>query len=116
MTDSTTPVSKIVWFELPAEDSERARGFYGQLFGWQFQPFGEQDYHMTYEGEGAIYGAPGKKGLLPYFGVGEISAAIGRVRELGGEAGESQEIPGVGVYAQCTDTEGNPFGLYQGAS
>jgi uncharacterized protein len=47
-------------------------------------------------------------------GTDDIDAAIARVRELGGEASDAQEIPGVGRYSQCTDTEGNPFGLYQG--
>lgn len=105
--------SGIVWFELPAEDSERARDFYGRLLGWQFEPFEGQDYYMANDVGGAIYGMPGQKGLLAYFGVDEIDTAIERVRELGGDADERQEIPSVGRYARCTDTEGNPFGLYQ---
>jgi predicted enzyme related to lactoylglutathione lyase len=114
MSEQTTEAtSSIVWFELPAADSERARTFYGGLFGWQFQPFGEQDYHVSYDAGGAVYGAPGKTGILAYFGVAEINDARGRVEELGGTAGEVEEIPGIGLYAYCTDTEGNPFGLYQ---
>jgi uncharacterized protein len=109
----TETTGKIVWFELPAEDTSRAKEFYARLFGWQFQPFEGQDYHMTYEAGGAIYAAPGQKGPTIYFGVAAIEAAIARVRELGGEAGDKQEIPGVGLYANCTDSEGNPFGLYQ---
>lgn len=105
--------SKIVWFELPAEDTTRAQAFYGQLFGWSFQPFAGQDYHMSYDAGGAIYGAPGQQGLMAYFGVDDIDAAIARVRDLGGEAGEQQEIPDVGSYAHCKDSEGNAFGLYQ---
>jgi predicted enzyme related to lactoylglutathione lyase len=31
-------------------------------------------------------------------------------------AGEKQEIPGVGRYSHCTDTEGNKIGLYAGAA
>jgi predicted enzyme related to lactoylglutathione lyase len=38
---------------------------------------------------------------------------VARVRELGGESGDPQEIPNVGRYATCTDTEGNAFGLFQ---
>ncbi len=114
MTETTTDATgKIVWFELPAEDSGRARRFYGQLFGWQFEPFGDADYHVTDKGDGAVYGAPGQKGLLAYFGVEDLDAARRRVGELGGSAGETQEMPGIGLYAQCTDSEGNAFGLYQ---
>jgi Bleomycin resistance protein-like N-terminal len=39
---------KVVWFEIPAEEAERARSFYGDLFGWSFQPFeGPNEYHLT---------------------------------------------------------------------
>jgi uncharacterized protein YndB with AHSA1/START domain len=38
MTDGATQATtgKIVWFEIPARDTARARGFYGELFGWRF--------------------------------------------------------------------------------
>lgn len=112
---ATQPATGVVWFEVPAGDSERARSFYGGLFGWAFQPFGDQDYHVSESAGGAIVGAPGQKGVMAYFGVQDMDAALAQVRELGGEAGEKLEIPGVGLYAQCTDTEGNAFGLYQDA-
>jgi predicted enzyme related to lactoylglutathione lyase len=114
---TTDTAAKIVWFELPADDTVRARGFYGKLFGWHFQPMdGPSEYHMTYEGGGAIYPGEGSRGVLVYFGVPDIDASLGRVGELGGEAGEVTEMPGIGRYAVCTDSEGNTFGLYQGAS
>ena len=108
---------KVVWFEIPATDTGRARSFYGSLFGWQFQQFeGGPEYHLTYEGGGAIQPADGQSGPLVYFGSGDIDASIARVRELGGQATDKHEIPGVGFSSHCTDTEGNSFGLYQGAS
>jgi uncharacterized protein len=105
--------SSLVWFELPAADTDRARKFYARLFGWSFEPFGDEDYHVTKEAQGAVYGAPGETGLLAYFGVDNVDAAVARVRELGGEAGEKQAVPGVGEYAHCSDPEGNRFGLYR---
>ena len=105
--------SSVVWFELPAADSDRARDFYARLFGWSFERFGDEDYHMTYDAGGAVYGASGENGLLAYFGVDDVDAAIARVRELGGEAGEKQEVPSVGQYAHCSDLDGNRFGLYR---
>ncbi len=112
MNDATETAGKIVWFELPAADTKRATEFYGRLLGWQFQPFGGQDYHTTYEAGGAIYNAPGQKGLLAYFGVDEIESAIARVRELGGEAGEPEQA-GVGRFAICKDDQGSRFGLHE---
>jgi predicted enzyme related to lactoylglutathione lyase len=107
-------MSKIAWFELPAQDTRRAQEFYGRLFGWQFEDFeGPAEYHMASEAGGAIFPANGERGPVAYFGVDDVDAARERVRELGGTAEERQEIPGVGLYAHCIDTEGNPFSLYQ---
>jgi len=104
---------KIVWFEVAGDDGNRARQFYGSLFGWTFQPFGEEgDYQMT-DG-GAVYTNKDGKGIIVYFGSSDLDASIARVKELGGEAGEPHEIPGTGRYTICTDSEGNAFGLYQG--
>jgi hypothetical protein len=39
---------KINWFEVPAENADRARSFYGALFDWTFRPFDDAgDYQMT---------------------------------------------------------------------
>ena len=103
---------RINWFEVPASDAGRARNFYSGLFGWQFQPFEEgADYQVT-DG-GAVYTAD-KSGILVYFSTADIDASVAKVRDLGGEAGDPTEIPNVGRYAACSDTEGNAFGLFQG--
>src|SRR2546421_46368 len=39
-----TPAS-IVWFEIPADNVERAKKFYGALFGWKIEKFpGQMEY------------------------------------------------------------------------
>ena len=40
---------KVVHFEIPADDVERAKAFYGSVFGWQLQtmPMGESDYTIV---------------------------------------------------------------------
>ena len=101
-----------MWFEVPARDSARAQEFYRGLFGWEFDRFGDADYHMTAAG-GAIAGGAEEQGLLTYFGVSDVDAAVGRVRDLGGESGAPEEIPDVGRYARCSDPDGNRFGLFQ---
>ena len=64
---------------------------------------------------GAVYrSSDGLKGPIVYFDSQDIDADLARVRELGGQAEEKQPIPGVGWFARCTDTEGNPFSLFQG--
>jgi len=108
---------RLVHFELPADDTARARDFWSSLFGWSFRGWdGPIEYHMT-EGVdpgGAIYPADGdERGPIVYFDVDDMDPAIGRVRELGGEADDKQPIPGVGWFARARDTEGNRFSLYQ---
>ena len=108
----------LVHFELPADDTERAKQFYIDLFGWNFREWtGPVEYHMLEEGiepGGAIYPTQaGEKGAIIYFDTEDIDSSVNRVNELGGSAEEKQPIPGVGWYARCEDTEGNPFSIFQ---
>jgi len=32
--------ASIVWFEIPADNPERVKAFYSNLFGWKIDPFG----------------------------------------------------------------------------
>ncbi len=109
---------KLVHFEIPAKDGKRARTFYSSLLGWTFKDSGmpEIDYFMT-EGNGgpvaAVYTSPDQKGPVIYFGVDDIDAAIEKLRQLGGKADEKGAVQQQGWLVSCTDTEGNPFSLWQ---
>jgi uncharacterized protein len=109
---------KLVHFELPARDTARSKAFYGSLFGWEFQTYGDIDYHMTQFDDrsgGAVSGTEtGESNPRIYFDVDDIDAAIARVRELGGEAGEKLPVPGMGWFVACKDTEGTSINLWQG--
>ena len=111
---------KLVHFEVPADDTGRALGFYGELFGWSFQDMeGPSEYHLTQVSEGtagAIHRADqggGIPGIFVYFEVEDIKEGAQRVRDLGGKAEEPGPVPQMGWYVRCTDTEGNQFGLWQ---
>jgi predicted enzyme related to lactoylglutathione lyase len=109
---------QIVHFEIPADDTAKAREFWGSLFGWQFEAFpGPSEYHMTQISDqtgGAITNMEsGKRGARAYFDVDEINAGAARVKELGGEADEPQAVPAMGWFATCKDPHGNEFGLWQ---
>jgi uncharacterized protein len=110
---------QMVHLEIPAGNTQKARAFWGGLFGWQFQAFegSPTEYHTTQFSEtqgGAIMEADGdKRGARVYFDVDDINAATARVGELGGAAGDAMPVPSMGWFAICTDTEGNEFGLWQ---
>ena len=111
---------RLVHFEIPAQNDERATRFYGDLFGWQWntQEMGPDfNYHMVQfdnESGGAVFRSEdASKGAIVYFDTDDIDASVAKARELGGEAEDKQPIPSVGWFARCKDTEGNPFSLFQ---
>ncbi len=107
---------KIVHIELPAQDTARAREFWGELCGWKFQSYeGPIEYHM-FQGEpgGAIYPSQeDERGPIVYFETDDIESEVKNVRKLGGQADDKSPIPSVGWFARCQDPEGNPFSLFE---
>ena len=111
-------MSKIVHFEIPADDTGRATQFWGSLFGVEFQTYeGPVEYHMFQNDDqsgGAVYPRQeGEQGLITYFAVDDIDAARAKVKELGGTAEEKAPVPSMGWYARAQDTEGNSFSFWQ---
>jgi uncharacterized protein len=108
---------EIVHVEIPADDTQKGRDFWGGLFGWEFQAFPEQsEYHMfriSDQQGGAVMSPDGQKGIRPYFSVEDINGGAERVKELGGSANDPMPVPSMGWFATCTDPNGNDFGLWQ---
>ena len=109
---------KIVHVEFPAKEADRAESFWEGLGGWSIEDSGMAgtDYRM-FQDEGwggAVYPQQeSEQGPIVYFGSDDIDADLARVNELGGKTEEKMPIPHVGWFARCTDTEGNPFSLFQ---
>ena len=40
-------MNKVIHFEIPVDDVERAKKFYGSIFGWQLKDEPEMDYVMV---------------------------------------------------------------------
>ena len=107
---------KVVHVEIPAKDSGQAKEFFGALFGWQFQSFGDQDYHMTQltqDSGAAITGGESSSDPTVYFDTADIDASIAKVKELGGSAEEKMPVPGMGWFVACKDNQGTSFSLWQ---
>jgi predicted enzyme related to lactoylglutathione lyase len=122
-------MDKVVHFEIPFENKQRAMTFYTQCFGWQLTEMPEMQYVMANTvatGEdyrpkepGAINGglfARPKEAPSPtiYVGVSSVEAALKKVQAAGGKVVTPHTpIPGMGAYARVSDTEGNVIGLYE---
>ena len=116
-------MSRVVHFEVPADDVARAQAFYGKAFGWQFQAWdGPMDYTFAITGtegrgiDGAIIPrqAPGT-GTVNTIDVPSLDRAIQAVEKAGGRiAVPKMAIPGIGWLAYGLDTEGNMFGMMEG--
>jgi uncharacterized protein len=97
------------YFVIKVPDTARAKGFYGSVLGWRFQP----DDHV--EGSapaGGISGGVEEPRIDTYFTVGDAAATAKLIRELGGQAPDPTESPS-GWSTQCTDDQGGRFAIWQ---
>ena len=110
---------KVVHYEVPSGDVDRASGFYHGLFGYEVgaSVMPDFDYRMfqSAEDQGGAVMASDKagSGLIVYLDTDDIDASVAKVRELGGTAADKQPVPTHGWFAACKDTEGNDFSLWQ---
>lgn len=114
--------ASIVWFEIPAENVERARAFYSQMFGWNINAMpGMGDYlHIDTGGadaspDGALMSRqrPGQS-ITNYIMVDSVNEAVTKIQLLGGKICKSKTpVSRMGYYAVCQDTEGNTFAVWE---
>lgn len=110
---------RFVWYDLFAQDVDRACSFYAGIAGWTYTKGTSGDHQVILSGGeeiGRIAQAP--EGVPPhwlyYFNVADIREALKQVEEAGGKVlNGPMEIPGDDWIAQCADPEGCYFALYQ---
>jgi uncharacterized protein len=114
--------ASIVWFEIPADNLQRAREFYGNLFGWKINPFpGAEDYwHIDTAGADETPDGALKKRKHPqepitnYISVNSVTGFAAKIEKLGGKICMSKTaVPQMGYFAICQDTEGNTFAIWE---
>ncbi len=126
-------MDKVVHFEIPADSIERARKFYGTVFGWQItksqMPGDEYWLVNTVETDdkgmpktpGAINGGMTKKrketGPVIVIKVASIEDALKKAKKEGAQIVlETFPVGNIGLYARIKDTEGNIVGVWQDAN
>lgn len=121
---------RVVHFEMPFDDGDRARDFYSRAFGWQMMPMPEMGYTIVMTGPGGEQGPtePGfiNGGLMerrtPFsspnivIDVDNLERALAAVNDAGGSTVlERMKVGEMGSVAYFTDTEGNLVGLWETA-
>jgi predicted enzyme related to lactoylglutathione lyase len=123
-------LSRVVHFEIHAENPRRAIKFYETVFGWSFHQWpGATEYWLITTGPKSEAGIDG--GLLPRRGappedgqavnafvctveVADLDGAVQAVEGAGGRiAVPRMAVPGVGWLAYVKDPEGNILGVMQ---
>ena len=125
-------MSRVVHFEIQADDVERAKAFYAAVFDWTYQDYG-QTTGATYwgvvtgpEGEPGINGgllprpaaapAPeqGTNAFVCTVGVGDYDETERRILAAGGTVAlPKMALTGMAWQGYYLDTEGNTFGIHQ---
>jgi uncharacterized protein len=119
--------NRVDFFAINADDVPRARGFYENVFGWSFEPWGPPGFYLIATGadpSGAHQGAlHERRELVPEhkmigyectIAVENIDQAIRAIEANGGRLATPKfHIPTVGTCAYFQDTEGNVAGVCQ---
>lgn len=114
----------INWFELPVNDMDRARAFYGQVLSQELQPMQMGDREMAFfaaenngvggcliKAEGV---SPMADGSLIYLNGGDdLAEPLNRIESAGGKVVMPKTSIGEnGFIAMFLDTEGNKVALH----
>jgi len=100
-----------ITYEVP--DSAAFKAFYSRVLYWTFEP-GRIDDGWQVEQTHPMAGVAGGSAsavTVPMWMVGDINAAVARVREAGGTVIDEPSQQSYGKSAQCTDDQGTRFYL-----
>ena len=111
-------------FAINTDDVPRAKRFYEDVFGWNFEPWGPPDYYQIKNAGHGLLGAlqsrrelkPGVRmaGCEASLGVEDLKATLAAVERNGGRIlMRPYRIDGVGELAYVEDPEGNFVGVMQ---
>lgn len=100
------------YVSIQVPDADRAAAFYTALLGWEYEKRGEQSRHVRGQSMSiGIFGGQQPPNLYCAYAVGDVDAAIQRVRAAGGSAEAPTEKPW-GRSADCIDNQGTAFSMF----
>lgn len=113
---------RVMHFEIPADDPDRAVKFYEEVFGWKIDKWEGGEYWLVTTGEDdepGINGAimPKAEGDMVVRNTTTVDSFDEYMEKIKSEGGkmltEKMNIPGTGDWAAFQDTEGNISGLLE---
>ena len=118
------PNATLAHFSINADNVEKSRAFYGQVFGWKFAAWGPPGFYQIEAKGSPVLGAlQGRRDLVKgertrgfecTFAVDSIDATEKAVKAAGGKVMlERSVIVGVGTLMFFGDLDGNVFGAMQ---
>jgi predicted enzyme related to lactoylglutathione lyase len=123
---------KVVHFEIPHDDLDKAKKFYSGVFGWKLIDYPELKYTIVQTAKtdkegmimelGAINGGLTKRSdkvqtPVITIDVEDIDQTFKDVKEFGGEViSDKMKVGDMGISAYVKDCEGNVIGLWQNAN
>ena len=123
---------RIVHFEIPFQEGDRARSFYEETFGWNLSPMPEMDYTIVGTGPVNEQGMSSEPGYINggmfersdeapdtpvlVVDVEDIDKTLEQIEQRGGSTISPRAPVGeMGWAAYFKDPEGNVMGLWQTA-
>jgi predicted enzyme related to lactoylglutathione lyase len=114
---------RFVHFDISADDPERAIKFYTDVFSWKADKWdGPMDYWLVTTGpddQPGINGGITKRNdpserVTNTIDVPSVDEFVEKITQAGGKViAPKMAIQGIGYFALCLDTEGNPFGIME---
>jgi predicted enzyme related to lactoylglutathione lyase len=124
-------MANIAYFDIPADNVDRAKHFYSSLLGWKIEPTkvpmdkekqAASQYHDIITGKaeegtlnmGGLYKRQMDEPIKTFVKVEDIDKVLAKVEKLGGKIVMPKGmIQGVGLVSMITDTEGNIIGIWK---
>jgi uncharacterized protein len=114
---------RVVHFEIPADDPERAVRFYQEVFGWTSNRWdGPEPYWLITTGDDSQPGINGgimrkhhpEQPLANTIDVPSVDEFSAKIEAAGGQVVlPKMAVPGIGWLAYFKDTEGNVSGIME---
>ena len=120
MSNTAATPNPVTWFEIHSAEPERARQFYGSVFGWTFDDDMMPGYSMIGLGDDAPIrgGIAHTDGASPndaifLVQVPDVAASLAAVTEHGGSVvTERQEAPNGLTFGYAANPDGSVFGVW----